>query len=219
VRLGLIGDVHAEDELLLITLAAFKDARVDRVLCTGDLVDGRGDVDRACALLHEAGALVVRGNHDRWIRADDMRTLRHAHKMTELAVETVTLLKELPSTASVPLPGGDKLLLCHGVGANDMCRLLPDDRGYAISSNDDLLAVLFDASVRVMVGGHTHQPMLRRFERGSGKPPLFAINPGTLARDDEPGFAILDLSEGGGRVAFHRIGLNRAVTQTSSAVL
>ena len=226
MRLGLIGDVHAEDELLELTIDALHREGVDRVLCTGDLVDGHGDVDRACRLLRSVGALTVRGNHDRWIRTDDMRGLPYAHRMTELAVETITQLKELPQTSSLDIPDG-KLLLCHGVGPNDMCRLGPDDRGYALSANEDLLAILFDTSVRVMVGGHTHRPMVRRFPRGaprSGRPgaaapahpALVVVNPGTLAREDEPGFAVLDLASA--RVDFHRIVDRRAVRASSIGI-
>ncbi len=221
MRLGLIGDVHAEDELLRLTLAALREARVDRILCTGDLVDGQGNIDRACALLREANVLVVRGNHDRWIRADELRSLPHAHHMTQLAVETIALLKELPPTRTIDLPAGGKVLLCHGVGANDMLGLLPDTRGDAIAGNEDMLAILFDATIRVMVGGHTHRPMLRRLERGRGQPPLFAVNPGTLARQDEPGFAILDLHDEAhsGRIDFYRFGTDGSTAHTSSAVL
>lgn len=222
MRLGLIGDVHAEDDLLGHTLDWFSRVRVDRVLCTGDIVDGHGDVDRACSLLTGANAVVVRGNHDRWIRSDEMRQLPHAHKMTQLSVESIALLKGLPSTVSLDLPAfarhpPGKLLLCHGVGGNDMARLNPDDRGYAISSNEDLLAILFNPGVHVMVGGHTHRPMLRRFERGSGKSPLWVVNPGTLAREDDPGFAILDLTAA--RVDFHRVERTGAIAHVSCAVL
>lgn len=192
MRLGLIGDVHAEDDLLARTLDELAAARVDHVLCTGDLVDGHGSVDRACALLREREVMVVRGNHDRWIRNDELRTLPGAHRMTELSAETITFLKELPETLSLDLAAG-KLLLCHGVGKNDMCRLGPEDYGYAISSNEDLLGLLFDTTIHVMVGGHTHRPMLRRFGRSSAKSPLWVVNPGTLARENEPGYAILDL--------------------------
>jgi predicted phosphodiesterase len=222
VRLGLIGDVHAEDELLARTLDRFARERVDRVLCTGDIVDGHGDVDRACSLLTQANAVIVRGNHDRWIRSDEMRNLPLAHKMTQLSVDSIALLKGLPSTVTLDVPAfarhpPGKLLLCHGVGANDMARLNPDDRGYAISSNEDLLAILFNASVHVMVGGHTHRPFVRRFERASGKCPLWVVNPGTLAREHEPGFAILDLAAA--RVDFHRLEPTGAVTHVSCAVL
>ena len=193
MRLGLIGDVHAEDQLLGLALDALQRLQVERILCTGDIVDGPGDIDRTCRLLVQADVIVVRGNHDRWIRADEMRTLPHAHRMTELDVGTIGFLKDLPVSTFVEVPEG-KLLLCHGVGGNDMCRLVADTRGYGISTNEDLLALLFNPSITFMVGGHTHQPMVRRFERGGGKPPLIVVNPGTLARDGEPGFSVLDLA-------------------------
>ena len=214
-RLGLIGDVHAEDERLRIAIAALTAEKVERILCCGDLVDGHGDVDRTCSTLALHGVTTVRGNHDRWIRDDDMRTLPNAHRMTALTPLSIDLLKSLPRTVSIDVPGG-KLLLCHGVGENDMRKLGPEDSGYAISSNDDLLKVLFDATVAVMVGGHTHKPMVRRFERGGGKPALIVVNPGTLAREDGPGFAVLDLSAR--RVDFHRITDSLSVEPASRAV-
>ena len=216
MRLGLIGDVHAEHQRLQIALTALRDARVDRVLCVGDLVDGHGDVDRTCTLLEEHQVTTVRGNHDRWIRDDEMRTLPLAHRMTALAPATIAHLKSLPSTLTIDLPLG-KLLLCHAVGTNDMQKLGADDSGYAISSNEDLLKVLFDPSIAIMVCGHTHVPMVRRFERGAGKTPLVVVNAGTLAREDRPGFVILDTDAR--RVDFFGIGDDLAVNPRSRAVL
>ncbi len=201
-RLGLIGDVHAEDERLRVAITALLAEKVERILCCGDLVDGHGDVDRTCSTLALHGVITVRGNHDRWIRDDDNRLVPNAHSMTALAPLSIDLLKSLPRTVSIDVPGG-RLLLCHGIGENDMRQLGPDDGGYAISSNDDLLKVLFDGTIAVMVGGHTHKPMVRRFERGGGKPALIVVNPGTLAREDGSGFAVLDL--GTRRVDFYRI--------------
>lgn len=216
MRLGLVGDVHAEVERLRVALDALAALRVDRVLCTGDLADGPGDLDAACAVLRERGVLTVRGNHDRWLKDDTMRDLPDAHRMTRLSPGTIAYIKSLPPTAAVPTPIGT-LLLCHGIGDNDMCRLMPDDEGYAISSNTDLLKLLFDPSIAVMVGGHTHRPMVRRFERGSGKPPLLVVNAGTLAREDDPGFVVLDLAQR--RAEMHRIGDDLAVRVASVAVL
>ena len=215
MRFGLIGDVHAEDERLHVAIAALTAAKVNGILCCGDLVDGHGDVDRVCSTLALHGVTTVRGNHDRWIRADDMRSLPHAHRMTSLTPLSFEMLKTLPKTVTLDVPGG-KLLLCHGVGDNDMVRLNADDSGYAISSNEDLLKVLFDATIRVMVCGHTHRPMVRRFERGAGKAALVVVNAGTLAREDEPGFAILDL--GGRRVEFHGISEDMTTSTRSHAV-
>src|SRR6476661_2616953 len=136
MRFGLIGDVHAEDERLRVAISAMARAKVDRILCCGDLVDGHGDVDRTCSTLALHGVTTVRGNHDRWIREDELRTLPNAHRMTSLSPLTIDMLKSLPRTVLIDVPGG-KLLLCHGVGENDMCRLREDDTGYALASNDD----------------------------------------------------------------------------------
>ena len=67
MKLGLIGDVHAEDDALAQALAHFREERVDHVLCVGDIADGQGDLERCVALLEEVKALTVRGNHDRWL--------------------------------------------------------------------------------------------------------------------------------------------------------
>lgn len=133
-----------------------------------------------------------------------------------LAPESIEVLKSLPPTLMLDLPQG-KLLLCHGVGSNDMQRLGPDDSGYAISANEDLLKVPFDPSVAIMVCGHTHVPMVRRFERGGGKPALLVVNAGTLAREDKPGFAILDVVAR--RVDFHSIADDLTVAPASRALL
>jgi hypothetical protein len=77
-RIGLLGDMHAEDASLSLALRVFADLSVDRVMAVGDIVDGLGSVDRCCALLAEAGAAVVRGNHERWFLAGTMRDLRDA---------------------------------------------------------------------------------------------------------------------------------------------
>ncbi|MBS2015949.1 MAG: metallophosphoesterase family protein [Deltaproteobacteria bacterium] len=216
MRFGLIGDVHAEDERLRVAIDAITAARVDHILCTGDLVDGHGDADKAIAQLASRGVLTIRGNHDRWIKNDEMRTLPNAHRMTSLAPFSIEFLKTLEPTRSFEVPGG-KLLLCHGVGRSDMRKLNADDSGYAISSNDELLEVLFDPKIVIMACGHTHKPMVRRFERGAQKPALVVVNAGTLAREDGAGFVILDLAAK--RADFFHIHDDLSVKASSRAVL
>jgi predicted phosphodiesterase len=63
-RLGLLGDLHAEDAALALALQVFADEGVEQVLSVGDIVDGPGSVERCCELLATAGAAAVRGNHE-----------------------------------------------------------------------------------------------------------------------------------------------------------
>jgi putative phosphoesterase len=188
MRLGLLGDVHAEDERLATGLEMFAHERLDMILCAGDIVDGRGDLLRTITLLRDANVVSVRGNHDRWIAADRMRDLPDAHELSLLDGPAREWISSLPATRTFETPLGP-LLLCHGIGDDDMARLLPEDEGYAVSSLDTLQALLTEDRVRVIVGGHTHQRMVRRFGD------LVFVNAGTLRSGNDPCVGILDLVE------------------------
>lgn len=189
MRFGLLGDVHAEDERLAAVLDAFDRAGVDGVLCVGDVVDGLGDVERTCALLRARDVVAVRGNHDRWILEGALRSIPDANPLAALSPESRAWLAALPATRRLDTPRGG-LLLCHGVDGEDMQKLLPDDEGYALTSNDALQRLIVRTDVLFMVGGHTHQRMIRRFGR------LTVINPGTLHRKDEAGAMLVDFGIG-----------------------
>ncbi|MGZ3421356.1 MAG: metallophosphoesterase family protein [Polyangiales bacterium] len=182
-RFGAIGDVHGEDRFLAAALDHMRGT--DAVLAVGDIVDGRGDVDRCCALLKDHGALVVRGNHERWVLEDKMRELPQATMRGDLAPATLEFLRALPATRTLETVLG-KLMLCHGVGDDDMIRLLPEDEGYVLTSNDALQNVLAKG-FELMVCGHTHRPMVRSIHG------LTVINAGTLHYADTPSFVEVDL--------------------------
>ena len=188
MKLGLLGDVHAEDVRLEAALALFSTEKVDRVLCVGDIADGRGDLRRTITLLQEANVVTVRGNHDRWIAADSMRMLPESHRFADLGDRERAWIYGLPSTLELETPMGP-LLLCHGVGDDDMACLRPHDEGYAIAVQDDLQEMLREDRIRLVVGGHTHDRMVRAFGA------LTFINAGTL-RGEAACVAILDVSKG-----------------------
>ena len=187
-RFGLLGDVHAEDVALAAALEHFARAGVDAVLSVGDVVDGPGDLERCRALLERHRVACVAGNHERWFCDGSLRSLPHAHRAEAVSPATRAFFSALPKTRAFDTPRG-RLLLCHGVGEDDMIRLLPDDAGYALKSNFALETVLA-GGYRFAVGGHTHRRMARRFGD------FWFINPGTLARGYDPSFALLDLRAG-----------------------
>lgn len=177
--------------MLRAALSHLESAGVDALLCVGDIVDWRGDVDACCTLLAEHGVLSVRGNHERWMLAEQMRDLAMAHRARELAPETRAYLGSLPATRRLGTVTGP-LLLCHGLGEDDMARLRPYDEGYALDCID-ALAPLRASDLALVVGGHTHQRMVRRFEA------LTIVNAGTLsspAADEAPCFLLADLDAG-----------------------
>jgi predicted phosphodiesterase len=93
--IGIIGDVHGEDVRLENALR-FLEAQTENVFCTGDVVDGAGDVNRCCALLQEHGVVTVRGNHDRWLLEGSMRDLKEATPVQELTENRLPLFSCWP---------------------------------------------------------------------------------------------------------------------------
>jgi putative phosphoesterase len=184
-RVGVIGDVHCEDVLLSRLLAYFDRARLDAVLCVGDLADGTGDINRTCRLLQEHGVYCVAGNHDRWLLTDELRDDPVATPARLLSAETRAFVESLPSTRAFDTRDG-KLLLCHGTGDDDMLAVKRDHLRYDLESNFALQRLLQQNKYRFLVGGHTHQTMVRRVRN------LTIINAGTLHRGYTQSAGIVD---------------------------
>src|SRR5882724_11084143 len=158
-RVGLIGDLHAEDEALEFALGELKTLGAETLLQVGDIADGPGDLSRSIALLREA------------------------------APGALTYLMDLPVTREFRSPRGH-VLLCHGLGTNDMAGVKPDHEGYDITSNTELQQLIMERRYRFVLNGHTHRAMLRTFG------PLSIINAGTLLRDGERCFTFIDFERG-----------------------
>ena len=195
-RFAAIGDLHGEDARLDLILTWLSGQRIDAVLSVGDIVDGAGSLDRCCALLAAHAAFVVRGNHERWLLEEPF-----AHEPGFLTRDTLVFLRDLPPTLRLPTLRGD-LMLCHGVGDNDMVRLHPRAEETSPAATHALAPLLADRSLRLVVAGHTHRRMVRSFARPDG-PPLIFINPGTLHRGYPASFAVVDLERG--QVEFHEV--------------
>ena len=187
-RIGVLGDIHAEDDLLRDALGHFAEVGVDVILAVGDIVDGAGDADACCALLEESGVLAVRGNHDRWFLDGELRTLPEATRDGTLSQRSLSFLAGLPSLRRIAT-SSQPLLLCHGLGLDDMATVRPWDSGYDLDVNYPLQDLIEKEGDSIVVCGHSHRRMVRRFDA------LTVINAGTLAHDHDPCFAILDVRE------------------------
>ncbi len=206
-RVGLLGDVHAQHYRLHAALQRFDELDVDAVLCVGDIADGPGDLEMCCHLLDRAGVHAVRGNHERWLLADAMRQLPDAHRAAQLSEATLSFLASLPATREFMTVGGP-LLLCHGLGEDDMNGIKPDDYGYGLQVNDVLQSLVAGGRYRFVVNGHTHVRMVRRFGQ------LTIINAGTLLGDRDPCVAIAEFARG--EVAYYDFASSQPALQLRS---
>jgi len=187
-RLGVIGDLHGEHERLERVLEWFAGQRVDAVICTGDVADGRGSVDISCRLLREAEVITVAGNHDRWLLADRVRHVPNAHRRENLAPETRAYLEALPRTALLDTVAGPAML-CHGVGENDLAKVWPGTPRSPIERNEALDELIAAQGLRFMINGHLHYRVLIDF------PDFLLVNAGTV-KGDLWGVSIMDFADG-----------------------
>ena len=182
-RVGVVGDVHCESETLGRVLDALETMNVDAVLCVGDLLDGPGDADETLATLGAREVQCVAGNHERWFLEGERRDLADA--TTQISEGSTEFLRKLRRVRLYETPAGTAML-CHGVGKDDEAWLRPDTRGYALQDIPTLRELMLNDRIQFMIGGHTHQRMVRVF------PGLTVINAGTIHRKNEQSFTIVD---------------------------
>jgi predicted phosphodiesterase len=188
-RAGLLGDIHCEVARLRQALEHFRACSVETVLAVGDIADGPGDLGETCAILESAGVLAVAGNHDRWLLSGQKRDLPDATPLDSVTPRARSYLAALPKTRTFDSPRGP-VLLCHGLGEDDMASVKPDDYGYDLESNRALWELVESRRARFVVNGHSHRPMLRNI---SG---LTILNAGTLHPEHRPICSIADFEQG-----------------------
>ena len=186
-RIGIIGDVHAEDDHLEQALEFLNAAEVDVLLCTGDIVDGKGDVNRCCELLLEHQVKTVRGNHDRWLLENKARHVPNAHFLEDLSTTARDYIQALPTQISIETQAG-QLMLCHGVADNDLQKIWPGTERMPVERSKKLDEIIASDAYTFMINGHMHYRTLINFRS------LTLLNAGTLRGEHHPGFSILDCS-------------------------
>ncbi len=188
-RIGLIGDVHAEDKRLEASIGYLKALGVDNIICTGDIVDGEGDPEACIKTLTENNVRVVQGNHDRWCLQDKARHIPEAHLQSDLSSDSLSYLLQLPTQITIDTIAGS-LMLCHGIGNNDLRKVWPGTDRMPIERSEELDTIIANNAHRFIVNGHMHFKTIIHFES------LTLINAGTITGTRWPGFSLIDFEMG-----------------------
>jgi putative phosphoesterase len=186
--LGIIGDIHCQDKHLKCAIEYLQGNGPTAIYCTGDIVDGQGDVHKCIEYLRAANVKLVLGNHDDWLLQNVARDLPEATQRNELSDDEIEYLEELPKTIEIETLKSHALL-CHGFGENYMSKINPDDYGYAIESNIDLQKLIENGRYKLVINGHSHRKMIRNIQG------LTVINAGSLIAEEGPSFMMIDLDE------------------------
>jgi putative phosphoesterase len=185
-RIGVLGDVHGDSQRLAAALEYFQSlVDLDALFCVGDVVNLDADTEGCCRLLQESGVVVVRGNHDRWFLenlgfypAEDERPDR-VSLPSRAYVASLPVLREFETVSG-------RMLLCHGLGENDMVGLYPGDDHASFHGSMVLWKLQATGGYRWIVNGHTHTRMVRKIDD------LTVINAGSVCSDLRSGFCAID---------------------------
>lgn len=228
MRLALISDIHANLEALQASLADIAAQDVDRIVCLGDIVGYNANPAECIALIRDANALCVAGNHD--LAVCGRMPAKHFPAIAARAVawtQRRLSWRDLQFLAGLPLKahveGG--LVAVHGA-------LHPQTQCATVRLDSDekrllsFQALIADPSgARLCAFGHTHEVGIYQF-RGEAAAPgrdqttklhddaYYLINPGSVGQprnaDQRASYIVLDLAQR--QATVHRVAYDRAAT-------
>ena len=177
MRVGLVSDVHGNLLALDAVLAELERERLDRLVCLGDICFGP-QAHECLARVRELGCPVVLGNWDSWSidgfpPADDpvgiMLYEIGAWWARQLTPDDHDFIRTFVPTLEVPLEGS-RMLCFHGSPHSF------SDWIFATTPDEDLETMFDGVDAPVLVGGHTHLQLLRRFGHS------LIVNPGSIGQ-------------------------------------
>lgn len=178
MRIALISDIHGNLVALEAALADIQRRGADRIICLGDVAQEGPQPRQVIQRLHDLGIPVIMGNTDQWLLNPLPKSAEGEEKQQESVIEQWTaaqlttadreLIMAYQATLSLDFGHGFTLLCYHGSprGFND--RIEPD------TPLDDLDRWFAEERGLINAGGHTHEPMIRRY--GSST----LVNPGSV---------------------------------------
>jgi len=200
MRILVISDVHANLYALRAVFDLVKS--YDYVVYLGDAVDYGPHPDAVVDFLMEHVDVWVRGNHDHAVATGaDCKSASMLHKLSVYVREKITnrllgssyrrFLGKLPLVKLLDI-GGVGILCVHASPRNPLYEYVRPD------TPDDILEEIIDSpiehepkSLRYILLGHTHIPMVRRIQN------IIIVNPGSIGqpRDGDPraSYALIDI--------------------------
>lgn len=177
MRIALISDIHGNFVALQAALADIDRRAADRIICLGDVAVFGPQPREVIRRLQELDIPVVMGNTDQWLlNPESWSDDEEKRRQVEIEMWNAGLLNEADKaivvgyapTLSLDYGDGLTLLCYHGSprSFNDSIR--------PTTPEEELDGWFPESRALVMAGGHTHEPMIRRY--GSS----MLLNPGSV---------------------------------------
>ena len=214
LRLALISDIHGNLPAFEAVLADISGRDISQIVCLGDVLASGPQPREVLARLKGLACPVVMGNGDEWMlnptfdpspRKDGEKILAlDRWVLAQLRAEDKAFIATFQPIIEIDLPAGQRLLCYHGSPRSNTEIIRAD------TPESDLQLMFSGREATLMAGGHTHTPLLRRFQRaflinpGSVGLPYFLQN-GQLHSPNWAEYAIVEATESGLNITFHRV--------------
>jgi predicted phosphodiesterase len=175
-KIGLISDIHGNLLALDAVLAELEREELDGLICLGDVAVGP-QPQETLARVRELDCPVVMGNWDAWFLdppppPPDEVGLK-LHEITAFWGESLddgdlAFMRTFVPQLELPLDDGEAALCFHGSPSSY------DDFIFATTPDDELRRMFGEVRAPLMIGGHAHLQLLRRFEQ------ILFVNPGSV---------------------------------------
>lgn len=178
MRVGFVSDIHGNLFALEPILADLERRKVDRIVCLGDICFGP-QAHECLARVRELGCPVVLGNWDAWSTEgfpppdDPVGVMLYeigrwwAKLLTD---EDKAYVKTFVPALDVPIGDGTAMHCFHGSPQSF------SDWIFSTTPDADLERMFGGVDAPILVGGHTHLQMVRRFG------PQVVVNPGSVGQ-------------------------------------
>lgn len=180
MKVAIISDIHGNVYALEQVLAEIEHEGPYQIVCLGDVIAFGPQPVEALHRVRELGCPVVMGNCDDFFvqwplpEEDSLNYARVKWAAEQLSPEDIAFMASFKPAVSVPLENGDALLCFHGSPRSNTEMILPT------TPEADLAKMLGDFDATVMIGGHTHQQMIRRL------PETLLANAGSIGMSFNP---------------------------------
>jgi putative phosphoesterase len=220
-NLALISDIHGNLTALEAVLADIARQKVEQVVCLGDVAAFGPQPVQVVERLQELNYPTVMGNTDSWLLApgpfpprDEETRLFYDIELwaaEQLTQDHLAFIRSFRPTLDLSLNGQKTLLAYHGSPKSDT------DLITATTPEEALADLLAGRRADILAGGHSHAPMLRRYQE------MLLLNPGSVGlpyvqwpdgRNRNPAwaeYAIVRSDQADLAVTFRRVPYNAAL--------
>ncbi len=178
MRLALISDIHANYIALEAVFTSLATQQITHIICLGDVASTGPQPREVITRLQEIGCPVVMGNMDAWLLQPHIKKEATLLKQNwqdidlwcaqQLSSTDRAYLQSFQPTITYPLGNGKVLFCYHGSPRSYKERILPT------TSEEELEQAFAGVQADILVGGHTHVQLFRRYKD------MLILNPGSV---------------------------------------